>query len=532
MTRPNRTTMLALLAGALVAPAAAQPFESAIGGPFDVRDVIDDTVWVAGFAGALPSGPVSAGWINGDGATFGADDMYIVRQDGAGSILWDTILSTPEREQANEITNTFDLGFAVVGETDIFAGGPALASLGVSLTMLDASGAQLFSRLYFGSPFIGGTQGGADVHANSDGGYAISARAAAPIVPVFQAPVAIRTDAGGFPLWSNYYVDPILGIDNFGSFADIHEFIAADGTSNFIATGYMADFDGSTGSRDTLVVRLDSAGGVIWSNLYRFPYGEEGLGIEITDDSRIIITGRDSYDDGTAAGCTSFMMELTPGGAVVWYNRYFGFAAVDGSVREIPGGRLVTTGVCIDPDSALGTTEALLMNTSPAGVPLLTFGYGGDRDEAGDAVDLSSDGFVIGAHTNSFAFGLEDFYVLRTDAAGKTGCERDRQIDFQPLQPQLVQLQLRPKPRQENVTWLWDELHPNHPVEIVCDPNPCPTCAADFALPLGVSDFSDVVAFLGLFASMDPCADLALPTGVWDFSDVVAFLSTFGVPCP
>ena len=241
----------------------------------------------------------------------------------------------------------------------------------------------------------------------------------------------------------------------------------------------------------------------------------------------------DTYDDGTgASGCTSFMMELTPAGALVWYNRYFGFGAVDGSVRENAGGRLVTVGVCRDPDSAIASTEALLMSTSGAGIPLFTQAYGGDRDEAGDAVDLSTDGFVVGAHTDSFAFGGEDFYVLKTDAAGKTGCERDRIVDFQPLQPEIVQLQLRPEPRQENVTWQWDELHPNHPVEFVCDPNPCPTCAAEFAPPFGVSDFSDVVAFLGLFAAMDPCADLAAPAGVWDFSDVVAFLSTFGAPCP
>ncbi len=59
------------------------------------------------------------------------------------------------------------------------------------------------------------------------------------------------------------------------------------------------------------------------------------------------------------------------------------------------------------------------------------------------------------------------------------------------------------------------------------------TCGdADLAEPLGVLDFSDVLAFLTAFGAMDPAADLAAPTGVFDFSDVLAFLSAFGAGCP
>lgn len=57
-------------------------------------------------------------------------------------------------------------------------------------------------------------------------------------------------------------------------------------------------------------------------------------------------------------------------------------------------------------------------------------------------------------------------------------------------------------------------------------------CPADLAEPLGVLDFSDVVAFLSAFGSMEALADLAAPFGVWDFSDVVAFLASFGAGCP
>jgi len=57
-------------------------------------------------------------------------------------------------------------------------------------------------------------------------------------------------------------------------------------------------------------------------------------------------------------------------------------------------------------------------------------------------------------------------------------------------------------------------------------------CPADLALPFGVLDFSDVVAFLSAFGAGDPAADFAAPIGTFDFSDVVAFLTAFGDGCP
>ena len=55
---------------------------------------------------------------------------------------------------------------------------------------------------------------------------------------------------------------------------------------------------------------------------------------------------------------------------------------------------------------------------------------------------------------------------------------------------------------------------------------------ADLAEPFGTLDFSDVVAYLTAFGTMDPAADLAPPFGSFDFTDVVAFLTSFSMGCP
>ncbi len=57
-------------------------------------------------------------------------------------------------------------------------------------------------------------------------------------------------------------------------------------------------------------------------------------------------------------------------------------------------------------------------------------------------------------------------------------------------------------------------------------------CPADLAEPFGQLDFSDVIAFLTAFASMDPRVDCAAPFGQFDFSDVVEFLTLFAEGCP
>ena len=83
----------------------------------------------------------------------------------------------------------------------------------------------------------------------------------------------------------------------------------------------------------------------------------------------------------------------------------------------------------------------------------------------------------------------------------------------------------------ENEPGLWwtQDIYPLQLSVVVDEAADCP---ADLAEPFGTLDFSDVVAFLTAFGSMDAAADFAEPFGTFDFSDVVGFLSAFGEGCP
>lgn len=60
-----------------------------------------------------------------------------------------------------------------------------------------------------------------------------------------------------------------------------------------------------------------------------------------------------------------------------------------------------------------------------------------------------------------------------------------------------------------------------------------PPCGpADLALPLGVLDLADTVAFVTAYMTQGADADFAEPFGVWDQADITAFVAAFYSGCP
>jgi subtilisin family serine protease len=60
----------------------------------------------------------------------------------------------------------------------------------------------------------------------------------------------------------------------------------------------------------------------------------------------------------------------------------------------------------------------------------------------------------------------------------------------------------------------------------------CGACPADLAEPLGVLNFFDLSAYLGLYNAGDAGADLAEPFGVFNFFDISAYLASYNAGCP
>ena len=154
----------------------------------------------------------------------------------------------------------------------------------------------------------------------------------------------------------------------------------------------------------------------------------------------------------------------------------------------------------MDLGASSGNTESLLFARDPANIAgslyrLLSLG---------DEIDTSGDGVAD--------FRVQDFRAAHTVGPGLDLAEDGRvfvRVDLDSIDGTIVDDQA-----------------------LISLALPTPCNIADLADPFGTLDFSDVVAFLTAFGTMDTAADLAPPTGVFDFSDVVAFLTAFGAGCP
>jgi hypothetical protein len=166
----------------------------------------------------------------------GREDMWLVRTDSAGNKLWDKTFGGTNVDWANSVVLTEDGGFAVVGITyDDGAGGS-----GILLVRTDSMGNQLWAKTFAGTLMdIGGA-----VVRTSDGGFAVAG------MDVGGASVLlIRTDPAGNQLWDRTYG---------GSGTDQGYSVVQTSDRGFVVVGRTGSF--GAGGYDVMFIRTDFQG--------------------------------------------------------------------------------------------------------------------------------------------------------------------------------------------------------------------------------------------------------------------------------
>ncbi len=424
-----------------------------------------------------------------------------------------------------ELSQTPDDGFLVAGESGFF-NLPGAIPFGISLTRLDINGNMLWTRLFQGTPFAGGSFGGTGLDVLGGSSFLCGRIQLQSFAD--QGAVVHRVDASGNQVWGMYYADFLVGQASYNSFHDIEVVTDSDGTASIIAVGYAAP--ASWASRDTLVVKLDFAGNVLWANTYGPDnHSDVGMGVEPAANGDILVTG---YSKAPGEGGGTYIMRLDPAGNMLWWKDYLGIDPSN-SIHEEPSGDIVVAGNASDFNT--GVQDAAIMQVDSFGNLNWVRRYGGDQSDYGEAVDLAPGGYVATGWANSFLFGAADVYAIATDPNGLTGCEKDWDVVVTPRQYPVAGHFYVGHVIPDQIDPPFDQDFPFLENEFVCsdDPDPCPQCSAQWAAPFNVSDFSDIIAFLNAFSVCDPCAaQLAPPLSSCDFNDVLAFLSSFAQPCP
>lgn len=220
-------------------------------------------------------GYVLAGRTNGIGA--GDGDIYCIKTNALGDTLWTRTFGGPGNEDAQQIQQTGDGGFIMIGHTHSYGAGNA----DVYLVKINGNGNLEWTRTYGGPNFDYGNS----IALTTDGGYIISGTTNS-FGAGAQDILLIKTDGAGNLVWSKTYG---------GASAEISHFVVQNQDDGFTLTGQTSSFGG--GKSDAYSIRTDAAGEIIWAKTYGGQEDEFSNVIIGTTDDHLVLAGNSwSFD--------------------------------------------------------------------------------------------------------------------------------------------------------------------------------------------------------------------------------------------
>lgn len=318
----------------------------------------------------LPGGGyIVVGYTSSFGA--GSEDVYLIRTDPAGDTLWTRAIGGPGNDYGWDVRATRDGGYIVVGYTNSFgAGGDD-----VYVIRTDADGNARWTRTY----------GGPDderawaFHETSQGGYVIAAETRSYGAGERDL-YLIRIDAGGDTVWTRTLGGP--GIDRV---------FATEPTSDGGSVFAGITSNGAAGPLDATLVRIDSAGDVIWAHSYGGEGSDIGHGVAPAPDGGFVLVG---YTDSFGAGYSDVYLVRTDESGTVLWTRTIGDAGDDRAMMAAPmtGGGYAIAGY------ASGGAEywsAKLTAVSDGGAVLWSESFGSSGTDRGVMLQQTADGAFI-----------------------------------------------------------------------------------------------------------------------------------------
>ena len=337
------------------------------------------------------------------GSTFsfgeGGEDIYLIRTNPYGDILWTKTYGSSGDERAYAIQQTLDDGFIIAGYT----AHSGLSSADIWIIKTDSVGDSLWTKTY-GNDYI---DWALSIKQTTDEGFII---AGFTHLNLLSSDVwMIKTDSFGDSLWSKTF-----GGNEDDWAGSIQQTI--DG--GFILGGFTTDIVSS--SRDCWLIKTDSNGDSLWTKTFGGNSDDWIRSLQQTNDGGYILSGiTDSFGAG---GRDAWLIRADSIGDSIWTKTYGG-TEDDWVYTSVPvtadGGFIVGGGTY---SYGVGSSDVWLIKTDTSGEILWTRTYGGvEQDYASCVFQTSDNGFLIAGYTNSFSIGNEDVWIIKTDDLGYTG---------------------------------------------------------------------------------------------------------------
>ncbi|MEO8591621.1 MAG: T9SS type A sorting domain-containing protein [Flavobacteriales bacterium] len=324
-------------------------------------------------------------------------DMYLVKTTMEGDDIWKQRIGSPNRaEKATSLAKTADGGFILCGLGTVVSNETEML-----LVKTDSLGQVTWAKSA-GRP---GYDAARQVQQTSDGGYVVAGFHTDTINS--GAICILKFDENGDTVWTRIFNSDGVAFDEANS-------VQQNSDGDYVITGSVSN----AVSAGLCFMKLSNNGSLLWAK--SFEGGNDGQSICQTQDGGYAILGT-HYDPASENGL--YLIRTTALGDTVWTRMYGGpeWAYAHCVIESSDGGFVLSGGI----GSSAGQAEdAYLLKTDSVGSLIWSWSYGAGwgNDIASSAIEMADGGVVAAGLTYGTGLGSFDFFLLRTDSSGSTGC--------------------------------------------------------------------------------------------------------------
>ncbi len=231
----------------------------------------------------------------------GGFDFYLIRTDDRGGVVWEKTYGGEGDERCWALAPAAGGGFLLAGETNSSGAGER----DWLVIETDAAGEQLWSKTYGGARddrcFA--------VAAGPDGGYVLAGQTYSEGAGDRDAQV-ISIDADGEELWSKTFG---------GEGSDVGHSVCRTSSGDYLVTGYTASFDAD--HEDPYLIRVRADGSTVWTRVLPVPRKCRVItGAQATDGGFFCVGF--SVPPGGRRG-QALLLRASAGGELEWRRNFF-----------------------------------------------------------------------------------------------------------------------------------------------------------------------------------------------------------------
>jgi len=342
-----------------------------------VQQTSDGGYILAGYTSSTPSA--------------GSYDFWILKLDDGFQYEWEVIYGGTLSDQAFSIQETSDGGYIVAGDTVSY--GPANGNMWIM--KLDSVGNRVWQRYY------GGVNHDAarSIRETSDGGFIVGGYTDSFGAGDYDA-LVVKLNSDGSLDWHKTYG---------GTGKEYCRSIRETDDGGYIMAGLTSS--SGAGGDDAWVVKLTSSGTIDWQKTYGGVNTDEGWDIRETGDGGYILAAETQSWGG--GGYDVWVLKLDSAGILVW-QWVFGGSGADRarSVVETSDDGYVLAGY-MDSYGA-GVDDTWILKLDVTGALMWQMTHGGSSGEVIECIQETSEGgFIASGYTGSHGAGVADMLLLK-----------------------------------------------------------------------------------------------------------------------